>query len=287
MLYSMTAYAQLQRQCCGLSISWEIRSVNHRYLEPSFRLPENHRKLENALRQHLKDTLSRGKIDAILRIEDDTSQTQALDIDSQALAALSTAIQQVMSADTAITAPDALTVLRWPGILNEPEIDNDNLNESITALFADTLQQLLQTRAREGEKLGEAVISRLDNIDAIMQQVDKELPEQLKLQHDKLTQKVQVLGDIDPARLEQELVILAQKSDSSEEVDRLATHVDEVRRVLNKGGVCGRRLDFLMQELNREANTLSSKSIAANISQAAVELKVLIEQMREQIQNIE
>jgi uncharacterized protein (TIGR00255 family) len=287
MLYSMTAFAQLQRQCCGLSLSWEIRSVNHRYLEPSFRLPEQHRNQENALRQTLKNTVARGKVDATLRIEDDASQTPALEIDPQALATLNNAISQVMAGEADVAAPDALAVLRWPGIINEPKIDSDNLAATISKLFAETLEELVQTRAREGEKLGEAVTSRLDAIDAILVQVEKDLPEQLALQHDKLKQKVEALGDVDPARLEQELVILAQKSDSSEEVDRLTTHVNEVRRVVSKGGVCGRRLDFLMQELNREANTLSSKSIAASISQAAVELKVLIEQMREQIQNIE
>jgi uncharacterized protein (TIGR00255 family) len=287
MLYSMTAFAQLQRQCCGLSLSWEIRSVNHRYLEPSFRLPEQHRNQENALRQTLKNTVARGKVDATLRIEDDASQTPALEIDPQALATLNNAISQVMAGEADVAAPDALAVLRWPGIINEPKIDSDNLAATISKLFAETLEELVHTRAREGEKLGEAVTSRLDAIDAILVQVEKDLPEQLALQHDKLKQKVEALGDVDPARLEQELVILAQKSDSSEEVDRLTTHVNEVRRVVSKGGVCGRRLDFLMQELNREANTLSSKSIAASISQAAVELKVLIEQMREQIQNIE
>lgn len=285
MLYSMTAFAQAQSNACGLSLSWEIRSVNHRYLEPSLRLPEQYRNSENALRQILKDGLTRGKIDATLRI-DANNNNESLHIDSVALAKLQQAIAQVCE-DSSIAAPDALSVLRWPGIIQDAHIDDESLNAAIVELFQLTLEQLLTGRAREGEKLGDAVIQRLDAIDEIVKQVNDSLPEQLRLQHERLCQKVAALGEVDDTRLEQELVILAHKSDSSEEVDRLITHVNEVRRVVSLGGVCGRRLDFLMQELNREANTLSSKSIAASISQASVELKVLIEQMREQIQNIE
>lgn len=288
MIASMTAFARQAGEYPWGSLVWEIRSVNHRYLEPSFKLPDPLRSLEGELREQLRSRISRGKIECNLRLQRSDDDAVQLVI-NQALA------QQVIDAAQAVNraigdaAPiDPLAILQWPGVLGQTEIDADTLHRSILESFQRALRQLLEHRNREGAELASFIGQRLQSVTDITAAVRQQLPIILAAQNQKLSDRLNALrAELDPARLEQEIVLLTAKADVDEELDRLQTHVNEVQRVLDKGGPCGRRLDFLMQELNREANTLSSKSLVSDTTQAAVELKVLIEQMREQVQNIE
>ncbi|MCP3908816.1 MAG: YicC family protein [Oceanicoccus sp.] len=289
MIRSMTAFARQASQHDWGSLIWEIRSVNHRYLEPSFKLPESMRRLENDLRERLRKTLSRGKVECSLRVQFQAGGgSSQLSINTELLTQLISAGESVQQELNEPSALNPLQLLQWPGIMSEPETDSDLMCEQALALFQVTLEQLVESREREGAALKLFIEQRLDTIGDITAAVKQQLPKILQAQRQKLQERLQELKtELNEDRLEQEMVILAQKADVDEELDRLDAHLIEVRRVLNKGGACGRRLDFLMQELNREANTLSSKSIVTDTTQAAVELKVLIEQMREQIQNIE
>ncbi len=289
MIRSMTAFARQASQHDWGSLIWEIRSVNHRYLEPSFKLPESMRRLENDLRERLRKTLSRGKVKCSLRVQFQAGGgSSQLSINTELLTQLISAGESVQQQLNEPSALNPLQLLQWPGIMSEPETDSDLMCEQALALFQVTLEQLVESREREGAALKLFIEQRLDTIGDITAAVKQQLPKILQAQRQKLQERLQELKtELNEDRLEQEMVILAQKADVDEELDRLDAHLIEVRRVLNKGGACGRRLDFLMQELNREANTLSSKSIVTDTTQAAVELKVLIEQMREQIQNIE
>lgn len=289
MIRSMTAFARQSAQHDWGSLVWEIRSVNHRYLEPSFKLPEPLRRIENDLRELLRQHLNRGKVECSLRLQQQTTRASAnLTINEELLAQIIQAGKTVQQQLQHPAELNALELLRWPGIITEADDDHDAICEQALSAFKSTLQQLSESRQREGEQLKKFIEQRLDNITPIIDAVKVQLPQILQAQRQKLQQRLAEFKiELDSDRLEQEMVILAQKADVDEELDRLGAHLQEVRRVLAKGGACGRRLDFLMQELNREANTLSSKSIVSNTTQAAVELKVLIEQMREQIQNIE
>lgn len=289
MIRSMTAFARQASQHDWGSLIWEIRSVNHRYLEPSFKLPESMRRLENDLRERLRKTLSRGKVECSLRVQFQAGGgSSQLSINTELLTQLISAGESVQQQLNEPSVLNPLQLLQWPGIMSEPETDSDLMCEQALALFQVTLEQLVESREREGAALKLFIEQRLDTIGDITAAVKQQLPKILQAQRQKLQERLQELKtELNEDRLEQEMVILAQKADVDEELDRLDAHLIEVRRVLNKGGACGRRLDFLMQELNREANTLSSKSIVTDTTQAAVELKVLIEQMREQIQNIE
>lgn len=289
MIRSMTAFSRQTSQQNWGTLVWELRSVNHRYLEPSFKLHESNRNLEPLLRDKLRKQLSRGKVECGLRlqIQQDASHAE--------LSINQTLLQQVINASEIIQsqlnnpAPlDALKVMQWPGVLEESQVDAEAIQQQALDAFQLALTQLNESRAREGAELQQMIVQRLNTIDEITKAVRAQMPVILAAQKTKIEERMAELkADLNPERIEQEIVLLAQKADVDEELDRLETHVAEVRRVLNKGGACGRRLDFLMQELNREANTLSSKAIVSDSTQAAVELKVLIEQMREQIQNIE
>ena len=284
---SMTAFARHSIECHWGTAAWEIRSVNHRYLETGFRMPETVRDLEATLRELTRKHLQRGKVDCTLQLNI-AKQSGEVAINQPLAEQYITASEQLarLMADPAKISP--LDILRWPGVLSEPEIDREELKNTLLRLFEETLDQLVEGRRREGEKLGELVEKRLDGIAVQLATVRSRLPELLAAQRQKLIDRLQeVSTDLDQNRLEQELVLIAQRADVDEELDRLDTHLGEIRRVLQRQEPIGRRLDFLMQELNREANTLSSKSIATDTTNAAVELKVLIEQMREQIQNIE
>ena len=283
----MTAFAHLQRDFPWGSAIWELRSVNHRYLELSFKLPESWRHLEPGLRDSLRKQLQRGKVECALRVQLQ-SQQDALQL-NDALANQLLDIANGLKAHIAHTAPiNVLELLRWPGVLEAKTLDNEAVAKQLLEGFNDAVDEHLANRLREGAALAELIIQRLDAIEAIVADIRSKMPDIVLAQRDKLQQRIKDLGaELDPERLELEVAMLAQKADVDEELDRLDTHVTEVRRVLNQGGASGRRLDFLMQELNREANTLSSKAVVAESTQAAVELKVLIEQMREQIQNIE
>ncbi|UTW10938.1 YicC/YloC family endoribonuclease [Marinobacterium rhizophilum] len=287
MTRSMTAFTRQETQGEWGSLVWEIRSVNHRYLEPHLRLPDSLRELEGPLREKLRQALSRGKVECTLRFVPETQQ-QTLSVDRQYAAQLVAVAEEL---GTLVSNPqpiNPLEVLRWPGVLLESELDMDAVKKAALTLFNQALADLAQGRQREGAELASLIEQRLLNIEKVVLQVRGRLPEILATQRNNLRNRLAELqAELDETRVEQEIALLAQKADVDEELDRLDTHVQEVRRVLKQKEPVGRRLDFLMQELNREANTLSSKSIVADTTQCAVELKVLIEQMREQIQNIE
>jgi uncharacterized protein (TIGR00255 family) len=287
MIHSMTAFARAEQAGANGTLSWELRSVNHRYLEPHLRLPEAFRDLEGAVREALRNGLSRGKVECTLRFSDDNAG-KALQVDLERAAQLVAAAESVANLIKQPAALNPLEVLGWPGVLVADAADPQTLNQSALALFNQALNELKNGREREGSELAKLLNERLDSILEQVVALRELVPQMLAGQRQKILDRcAEMQAELDPQRLEQELVILAQKSDVAEELDRLSTHVSEVRRVLKTGGQAGRRLDFLMQELNREANTLGSKAFDTRSTQAAVNLKVLIEQMREQVQNIE
>lgn len=287
MIYSMTAFARQEiKQDWGTAV-WEIRSVNQRYLETYFRLPENFRGLENNLREKLRTRLTRGKIECSLRIES-AQQIGQLQL-NQALAQQVLQSLQWLKSENANEGEINLTdVLRYPGVVEAPQQDLDRISLDLLSGFDALLDEFIAMRGREGEKLQDIIGQRLTAIEAEAAKVRAQMPQILQWQRERLLQRFEeVQVQLDPQRLEQEMILLAQRVDVAEELDRLQMHVKETQRILNKGGAVGRKLDFMMQELNRESNTLASKSINADVTASAVELKVLIEQMREQIQNLE
>ncbi|KZX65212.1 YicC/YloC family endoribonuclease [Stutzerimonas frequens] len=287
MVHSMTAFARSEQAGTHGTLSWEIRSVNHRYLEPHLRLPEAFRDLEGQVRDALRKGLSRGKVECTLRFAEE-SQRSSLQVDQERASQLIAAAESVAALIRQPAAIDPLQVLGWPGVLVADAADPQALNQSALELFHKALEQLKEGRRREGTELAKLLEERLDSILAEVATLREQVPQMLAAQRQKILDRFnEMAAELDPQRLEQEMVLLAQKSDVAEELDRLSTHVGEVQRVLKAGGAAGRRLDFLMQELNREANTLGSKAFDPRSTQAAVNLKVLIEQMREQVQNIE
>ncbi|MEH8025551.1 YicC/YloC family endoribonuclease [Gallibacterium anatis] len=286
MIYSMTAFARHEIQAEWGCAVWEIRSVNQRYLETFFRLPEQFRALENTLRETLRQRLSRGKIECSLRIELNQAKS-GLNLNQ-------TFARQVMEALHWIKTElndgqiNPIDILRYPGVVEDAGVDVDELSQELLAGFNALLDDFIAMRAREGEKLAQAISTRLQAIATEVTFVRNKIPEVLQWQRERLLQRFEeVQLQLEPSRLEQEMILLAQRIDVAEELDRLEMHIKETNNIINKGGVVGRRLDFMMQELNRESNTLASKSINTEITNAAVTLKVLIEQMREQVQNIE
>jgi uncharacterized protein (TIGR00255 family) len=288
MIRSMTAFARVDLQESWGALTWELRSVNHRYLEPHFKLPDNLRELEPQLREKQRKFLNRGKIESALRFQANDEVQGKLEINSGLLTELNNVINQVNRVLDNPAHVVALDVMRWPGVLSGTELDMTPIRQAALKLYDQALKQLLDTRATEGARLAPLFTERLDQIDTIVDEVKQRLPQILQAQSDNLRKRLEDASvELDEGRLEQEMVMLAAKSDVAEELDRLIAHTQEVRSVLSRKEPIGRRLDFLMQELNREANTLSSKSIVTETTRAAVDLKVLIEQMREQVQNIE
>jgi uncharacterized protein (TIGR00255 family) len=285
----MTGFSRSESKLPWGTLIWEIRSVNHRYLEPSFRLPEELREIEPQLRDLIRKNLQRGKLEAALSLQLEQVPDGQLGIDQERVRQLAQAAGQINAELGAAAAPiSALEILKWPGVLQQHELDRETLKAAVLKQFQQGLTQLIEHRSREGAELENFIHQRLDTIAALVAKLRERLPEILQAQREKLHTKIAALQiELDPERLEQEIALLAQKADVDEELDRLDTHVTEVKHSLKQTSSLGRRLDFLMQELNREANTLSSKSITSETTQAAVELKVLIEQMREQVQNIE
>ena len=288
MVYSMTAFSRQQLEHEWGSLTWEIRSVNHRYLEPSVRLPENFRSLENPIRRQLREKLYRGKIECLLRfrtVEANQIDWQLnLDLISQ-LTKANLEINNNIGGDYKLSSLD---ILKWPGVISDQSIDEEIFNKEAMGLFEKALDDLIVVREREGASLKDAILKRIASIQRIIDSIQAKMPSIIQKQKENLLNKLEeIKAEFEPIRLEQEITLLAQKADVDEELDRLNSHLQEAKRVLDSDGQIGRRLDFLMQELNREANTLSSKSIVVETTQSAVELKVLIEQMREQIQNIE
>ncbi|MFA6162641.1 MAG: YicC/YloC family endoribonuclease [Methylobacter sp.] len=288
MIRSMTAFAGNEAEIGNLTINCELRSVNHRYCDITLKLPDRLRFIEADLRSAIAAKISRGKVECSLNYKKQAKDGQSFIINTNAVAALLAATDAIEQQMPAALAFSALDILAFPGIQQEPDIDKDQLNQGITALLNQTLDQLLETREREGAQLKALVEERCVKMQGFVASAGKRMPEVLLQIRDKLKDRItELVAQPDFDRLEQELVLLAQKLDITEELDRLETHITEVLRVLNQKEPVGRRLDFLMQELNREANTLGSKSADKEMTQIAIELKVLIEQMREQIQNIE
>ena len=288
MTHSMTAFARQSATYPWGTLIWEIRSVNHRYLEPSFKLPDALRGLEGELRERLRGRLSRGKVECTLRTQLLQERGAALAIDGELLDQLLACAQQVQTKIPQAAALNPIDVLAWPGVLKTEQQDEETIAASANILFDATLAQLLEHRAREGGELRRYIETQLEEVATIVDTVRTHMPTIVDALRQRLRDRLAELrAEVDNDRIEQEMVILAQKSDVAEELDRLQTHIKEVRRALQQSEPCGRRLDFLMQEFNREANTLSSKAQISDTTLNAVRLKVLIEQMREQIQNIE
>ncbi|HKT26949.1 YicC/YloC family endoribonuclease [Dyella sp.] len=285
MIRSMTAYASADAQTPAGALTCELRAVNHRYLELSPRLPEDMRVFESALRERMASRLSRGKVDVIVRRGE--SRGESLQVDSALVGRLSE-LALDMEARFPRMQIEFTELLRFPGVLQHAEADQEALQAALLEVLDRALEVLTATREREGAKLGDILRERLDAIERIVKDVRSWMPEIRVALRTRLESRLADLKQpADPGRLEQELVLQVTRSDVDEELDRLSTHIAETRRVLGLKEPVGRRLDFLMQEFNREANTLGSKSIDARTTNAAVELKVLIEQMREQVQNIE
>ena len=288
MVYSMTAFSRQQVESEWGSLIWEIRSVNHRYLEPSVRLPENFRSLENLVRKKLREELSRGKVECQLRFQ--MLETKQVDwqLNYDLISRLTKANSEINEQTGGDYLLSSLDILKWPGVISDKSLNEDIFKKEALELFGKTLNDLIETRKREGEALKGMLCKRIESIQSIVNSIRSKMPSIITKQKENLLLRLEELkAEFEPTRLEQEIAILAQKADVDEELDRLDSHLQEVKRVIDSSGQIGRRLDFLMQELNREANTLSSKSIVIYTTQGAIELKVLIEQMREQIQNIE
>ena len=287
MIYSMTAFARLEVKKDWGDAVWEIRSVNQRYLENFFRLPEQFRGLENTLREKLRQSLTRGKIECSLRIETKKQTNAELNLNKELANQVIQSLQWIK--DQAGEGEINLTdVLRYPGVVEAQEQDLDAISQDLLTAFDDLLTDFIAMRGREGEKLQAIIQQRLDGITVEAEKVRSQMPAVLQWQRERLLQRFEEAKiQLDPQRVEQEMILLAQRVDVAEELDRLQMHVKETNNILKKGGSVGRKLDFMMQELNRESNTLASKSINADITASAVELKVLIEQMREQVQNLE
>jgi uncharacterized protein (TIGR00255 family) len=287
MIASMTGFARREQAGSWGTLTCELRSVNHRYLEPGFRLPEELRPLESDLRQLLGKQLKRGKVDCTVHLRGAQAAERELRVDAAALARISTALKQVTATVPGSTI-DAVEVLRWPGVVEAVSTDSEALMAAGRTLFQQTLEDLGAMRLREGKRLGELIEQRCATLAALVAQVRARLPEIQVRVRTRLNERVaELAASVDRERVEQEIVLQLQRIDVAEEMDRLVGHIEETRRVMTGGEAAGRRLDFLMQELNREANTLASKSQDLDTTRITVDMKVLIEQMREQVQNVE
>ncbi|MCU7892674.1 MAG: YicC family protein [Candidatus Thiodiazotropha sp. (ex Ustalcina ferruginea)] len=288
MISSMTAFAREEyRGDLGI-LSWEIRSVNHRYLEAFLRLPEELRVLESSVRERLNARLGRGKLDVSLKFKPGGMAEAGLQVNQRLVEQLLSAEQQLADLMEVGNNLGSSDLLRWPGVLEEQEQDFTPVKQRAMILLETAIDSLIDNRLREGERLSKIIRNRCVGLQAQVVQVRSLMPDVLETVRSRIRDRLtEAMEELDEIRLEQEMVLLAQRLDVDEEMDRLETHLEEVERVLQADEPVGRRLDFLMQELNREANTLTSKSNSVDVTRSAVEMKVLIEQMREQIQNIE
>ncbi len=288
MITSMTGFARGEATGPWGTLTCELRSVNHRFLEAQFRLPEDLRGGENELRQALSRDVKRGKVDCTVHLRDAEGAARTLDIDDAALARLVARVKDIAAALPEPHTIDALEVLRWPGVIREAELDAEGLKGALRTVFTATVRDLVAARAREGVRLRELIEQRCNALEGLVAQVRARLPEVHARVRNRLAERLAELqAQVDQDRVEQEIVMLLQRLDVAEELDRLVGHIEETRRIIASGEPAGRRLDFLMQEFNREANTLSSKSQDLDTTRIAVDMKVLIEQMREQVQNVE
>jgi uncharacterized protein (TIGR00255 family) len=288
MIRSMTGYARAETQAPWGRISWELRSVNHRYLDLQLKMPEEFRALESELRVQAGARISRGKVEAGLRYIREGANADALELNLERLRGLKDAMDQVTFELGATTTPDPLRILNFPGVIRQEQADFAPLLAEAKKLFEAALEDFSQTRGREGERLGQFLIERCVALEGLVGRVRERYPQVRDQWIEKLKARCADLGvDVEPQRLAQEVAMASQRLDIEEEMSRLISHIAEVRQTLARGESVGRRLDFLMQELNREANTMSSKSQDAEMTRCGVEMKVIIEQMREQVQNIE
>jgi len=284
----MTGFARQLAESDAGTLTCEIRAVNHRYLDVQFRLPDELRAKEIELRQRLAERLHRGKVECTLHFRHATRGAKALNVDRELVRQLAERSSEIAELLPESRSPDRLDVLRWPGVVVEPDVETDSLYGQALPVLDSTLEALSAMRRSEGARIQTMLRSRCEDVKKIAASVRQRLPEVLQAVRQRQRERIDKLDvEADPARLETELALIAQKLDVDEELDRLDSHVVEILTVLESDDPVGRRLDFLMQELNREANTLGSKSADAETTKAAVELKVLIEQMREQIQNVE
>jgi uncharacterized protein (TIGR00255 family) len=284
----MTAFSRQQLEGDWGALTWEIRSVNHRYLESSVRLPEPFRSLEAKVRDRLRKKLARGKVECQLRYQAVAPEQSELQLNDALIERLLDANKEISARLGGPTDLNGIDILRWPGVIKDETADSSALESEALKLFDQALDELIANRQREGDAIKAMLEQRISAIRDIVVAVRKKMPDILAAQRQTMLDKINELkAELEASRIDQEVALLAQKADVAEELDRLDSHLEECARVLDTKGPKGRRLDFLMQELNREANTLSSKSLVADTTLSAVELKVLIEQMREQIQNIE
>jgi len=284
----MTGFARQSAESSVGTLTWELRAVNHRYLDVQFRLPEELRAKEQAFKQQVSAVLRRGKVECALHVRRAFDQQTEMKLNADLVQLIGTRLTEVSKFLPESSPPSPVDILRWPGVITETEIDAEPLQEDASDLLDQALKAMTAMRASEGERIAAMLGSRCNEIAVLAAAVRKRLPEVLSKAHAKQRERIERLDvEADPARLEVELALMAQKLDVDEELDRLDSHIVEIGQALKSDEAVGRRLDFLMQELNREANTLGSKSADAATTKAAVELKVLIEQMREQIQNVE
>jgi len=286
MIVSMTAFGRKEDSGDWGDAAWEIKTVNHRYLEISIHLPDELLVLENQIRNLIATKIKRGKVDCILRYEANESSNPNISINNELTAKLLSALELLQIPNSQAVNP--MENLRWAGVIKKETLDPDKIGEPILELLDSALDTLVDTREREGEKIYGMIKERCESVDQHVAQIRTELPTLMDTIRNRIVKRAKELSvDLDNDRLEQEMIILAQKMDVVEELDRMDAHIGEVLRVLDGSEPVGRRLDFLMQEMNRESNTLSSKATNIEVSNTSIELKVLIEQMREQIQNIE
>ncbi len=288
MVLSMTAFARQEVSDNWGSMTLELRSVNHRFLEMNLRLPEELRSIESKIRELVAKQLRRGKIDVSLRFQSAPNETSNIIINTELAKQLITACQEI---DNIVGNPamlNSIEILRWPGVIKAPDTNSDELQKAFIVLLENAVSELVESRHREGSKLQDIIAMRCEKMTVIVAKVRQRLPEVNELVRNKILAKLKDSQlEMDENRFAQEVAYMVQKMDVDEEMDRLSTHIQEVQRVLTEDKAIGRRLDFLMQELNREANTLGSKSADTETTNDSVELKVLIEQIREQVQNIE
>lgn len=288
MIFSMTGFAASEREVADGVLIAELRSVNHRYLELQLKLDDNLRSFEPLVRELVMAKLGRGKVECRLSLMQRADRAMQAELDDgalQQLAKMTAKAQQHFPQSQSLSVAD---ILRWPGVVVSNGVNNAMLADEIRASLTQVLQELADSRSREGAKLKALILERLAAMEKLVEQVKPLLPLQIKAYQERLTAKLQeAMKSLDEERIRQELIMFAQRADVDEELTRLSAHIGEVKRILDADSAAGKRLDFLMQELNREANTLGSKSVSTEVSQVSMALKVLIEQMREQIQNIE
>ena len=288
MLHSMTGFARQSVDTEFGALTWELRAVNHRYLDVQFKLPDEFRPQEQAFRQQVGDSLKRGKIECAFRFRRGLDASSEMQLNDELVKLLSTRLASIASVLHDADKVDPIDILRWPGVIQQSEIEVEPLFQAISDLLTKSIEAMLAMRASEGLRIASMLESRCADIASLATSVRARMPKVLDAVRKKQQERIDRLDvDANPERLELELALIAQKIDVDEELDRLDSHIAEIRETLAKDEPVGRRLDFLMQELNREANTLGSKSVDAEVSKISIELKVLIEQMREQVQNIE